>query len=355
MATSKNDKTKGKIRKIASLDPDDFIDTGLVDEVYAEVTLSRLEPYNYGGNQSKYSLALHLELEGFGESEDVKIPPVYYSAGDLNLFVPSMDGYEPAGLTVEQYQDLASGEGSLDDDEIADCQGIYAYQVGKYDNISKSTNLHHFLTALRQAGFDKEKLASGDFSEIEGLKAFWTRQPQRSRKGMKSGEGEADSSSDNGDRKKTILLPMDIIKDKAGKGKSSAASTSTKAKTKARPAASDDDDEPEEEARPSKKSKPTTSSGLDSRVEELLTDAIDSSKSKTLRRENLSAIIIKNLTGSDRANATKLVSDINWIGDSARPWDYDRKAKTLSAKDDDMEEEELEEETEEEEEEESED
>lgn len=122
----------------ASIRPSDFSEGGGAPiQMNLLVLESRLVQWDYEGKSPTPTLALRLSLK----NDEGETYSQYYSAGDLQRFVPSEDGKR-------------------------------AKKVGTAEKISKSTNMFVFFQAVVNAGFPENKL-EGDVSVIEGLYAYW--------------------------------------------------------------------------------------------------------------------------------------------------------------------------------------
>lgn len=155
------------VRKGVSLNPDDFVQGGLVDDVDAVIKTARFVKWDYQGKTDPV-LGLHLNFA----SKDGEEYDQYYSAGDLKRFAPSDDGK---------------------------C----AIPVGDAQALTISSNACQFLISVANAGFAKNKLGE-DLSVLDGLGCHLRRVAQAERKGLKTEKKE-------GDRDKTILVVSEIL------------------------------------------------------------------------------------------------------------------------------------------------
>lgn len=119
--------------------------TGLLDDVDVTLKQARFVTYDYDGKSPKPVLCLGVTMtDEAGEDHDQ-----YYSAGDLQYFVPSNDGKK-------------------------------AMKAGNKDGLNDNTNAVLFLSSLVNAGFPEDKLGD-DISAIEGTYCHVNRvaQPKR--------------------------------------------------------------------------------------------------------------------------------------------------------------------------------
>lgn len=134
--------------KGVSLDPDSFPEGGgLLDNVDVVWKNPRFEMWDYAGKgPSIPTLAIDLETD---EGEPVT---QYWSAGNAEDFKPSTNGMK-------------------------------LVPIGASSGPTKSTNLHHLLKSLKEAGFPKEKMVAGTVDVYEGLKCHMVR-VKTDRKGL---------------------------------------------------------------------------------------------------------------------------------------------------------------------------
>lgn len=183
-------------QRIASLNPADFIEGGLLDDADVIVKEARFALWDYNG-QAKQTAALRVV---FVDGED-KTHEQYYSAGDPERYVPSDDG----------------------------CSLII---TGTSSGLNKTSNAALFITSLVNADAKVgELLAGGNISKIDGLRAHVNRVAQQKRAGL--------AGSDDG-KNRTILLVTKIIAlpgQKPSGAKKGGAPTPAATASKAAPAA----------------------------------------------------------------------------------------------------------------------
>lgn len=156
-----------------SLNPNTFVEGGLIDDVDAEFIEVQFCGYDYNGTVEAV-LALGIKMRCTVDNQQ-KDYDQYYSAGDLANFAPSPDGYslEPV-----------SGKTAL----------------------NSNSNAAKFLMSLQAAGAGAldEILNSGSVQGLVGLKCHMNRVAQPKRSGIvRTGK--------NADREQTILLVTKII------------------------------------------------------------------------------------------------------------------------------------------------
>lgn len=184
----------------ASLNPADFAQGGILDDVDVTIVGSRVTseaPDGYTSDKPMCFLELMLQEEG-NENPTAQS----FSAGDLKRIMPSEDGL---------HFELAPGVAGL----------------------NQNTNAAMFLRSLLDHSFPVDKLSAGDVSVMVGLICHVNRIPQPKRSGLAQKEGE---------RERTVLVVTAIHKmpwDKPGTKTATAtkAPTSIKAPTGAVPAA----------------------------------------------------------------------------------------------------------------------
>jgi len=263
-------------RRFVSLDPDKMVEgggglpTGFIGEV---VALSFI-PHNYlnkagvSMSQGKYSLAVMADiLPDDNQGDNPTLTPAnltpdgyvrtYLGAGSLTLFVPSDDGVEPKGADWAGYESLAKGEpnSSVEPDEVPQFSALYVaptpavLETAKkksgedeygnpkvYPEMSKSTNLSHWLQCAKDAGAKELVESAQSLADLVGLYGRWDRVPQHTRDNLDAANKAASGGGDTGaqTRAKEILVLTEAMVKKGGTGASKAAA----AKPKAAPAKS---------------------------------------------------------------------------------------------------------------------
>lgn len=141
----------------ASLNPADFTAGGLLDDVDVTFASVRFCEWDYNGAVDHPVLALLVSMEYQDADGKQATAEQYYSAGDLNRFVPSEDG-------------------------------SHAIAVGNAKGLAGGTNAATFLKSVFDAGFPIDRLGDGDVSKLEGTVAHINRQAQQKRGGNISGK-----------------------------------------------------------------------------------------------------------------------------------------------------------------------
>ena len=139
-----------------------FAQGGLIDDIDVEILDAAFAEWDYNGKQPAV-LALGIQYA----DTDGKTYDQYYSAGDLQYFVPSEDG-------------------------------TMAVPVGDKAMLNDNTNTAKFLMSLMECGFPEDKLASGNVKVLVGTKGHVNRVAQPKRQGLIRGG--------NQDKESTILL-----------------------------------------------------------------------------------------------------------------------------------------------------
>ena len=153
-------------QQYVSINPDTFVQGGLIDDVDAILTSVRFTEFDYEGKSDKV-LALKVAFT----TPDGEAHEQYYSAGDLKRFRPTDDGKH-----------------------IVPVAGATCLVV--------SSNASQFLTSVANAGFPKNKM-DRDISVLDGTGVHLRRIAQAERKGLAKKEGD--------DKQKTILVVEKIL------------------------------------------------------------------------------------------------------------------------------------------------
>lgn len=280
---------------VASMNPDNMVQGGLKDDFDGLITKSRLVPWDYDGNIDHDILAVALTIQVDGEDE----PFVqHYSAGELESFVPSMDGENPVDMSGEDKSEM---------------EGIYALGVGSKTGLNNNTNWAHFIGALIAAGFDKAAITA-DVRFCEGVYGHFNRVAQKKRSGIVNQNEQQNTKKRNND----ILVVTEIkeIRDlsetkPAKKGAAAAKSAPAKPAPAAKSA-------PAEEAE-----------SLEDRVRAVVGEAVKAAGEEGLAKNKLSALVMKAFNGGDKAKALKLVGSADFLGADENTWAFDPEEGTL--------------------------
>lgn len=276
--------------RAVSFNPDDLVQAGLADDFDGEITEVRYVPWDYDGHLDHHILAARVSIlpdedSGFDEFTQ------HYSAGDLQFFLPSVDGENPVDLEADDEDDMA---------------GRFVVPVGRRESLANSSNWAAFVIAAVEAGFPKDQISS-DAGVFEGISGHFNRVPQQKRSGI-----QVDGEGDN--RRREILVLTEVEEVKAKKA------TKKKAKKKASPKKStkkaDDDDAGEGD-------------DLAERLTGVVVEALAEAEDMTLSKAKLPSIVIKQFDGAEKAKAVKLVSDAAFL-ESGEGWEYDADEGTLT-------------------------
>lgn len=155
--------------KFLNMNPTTYVKGGLMDDVDVEVVGSVFEWFDYGGVATSVpALKLTLKDMDSGNEEEV-----HYSVGAAKDFEPSEDGE-------------------------------YIVPVGSSSFFRSGSNYAFFMGQLVLAGCPAEKLDNTPASVLVGLKAHMIRKEAPARDNLQSQQQE-------GDRKKTVLVPSKIV------------------------------------------------------------------------------------------------------------------------------------------------
>jgi hypothetical protein len=260
-----------EVKKGASLNPDDFIAGGLLDDVDATWKNVMFEMYNYGG-KSDPAPCLGADLITGAEIKPEDVVRQYWSCGSAENWEPSEDG---ARLVP----------------------------VGGDTELRKSTNLFMLLKSLKEAGFPMAQLADGNVTVLNGLKAHMRRidAPKRGNMPVQSPRRGASGKEYERDNKvlcveKIIALPSEAPKDEpkaAKKGGKKAAADPGKAEGK--PQA------------------PAPSADMDSKAKELLVNIIVQGGGRA-NKKDIPSLGFKALgTDPDRLKVLSLLFNDEWM------------------------------------------
>lgn len=350
-------------RETVSFLPEDMISGGLPDDFNGRMDKVRIVPFNYLGNRAEYSLAVRVDIT---PDEDSGLDPFsqYYTAGNLAEFVPTIDGKTPVGATVDQYLELAAGEGVIPDDEIGEYEGTEFLPIGKKTGVANNSNFALFLAALLTLpeGPKIREIWSKQVSFLEGMVCHFNRlepdtKTKKSRSGLQEGAGAGDSNKERkGDGK--ILLPTELIEmpPSANGKKKTAASTAAPAKASSKPTAAarpvskptrstqleEEPDEPEEQEEGTETETEVedqegtedsdTDNGerdFDSEVSAAVLEIL-ATKNGKVARSALLPLIMGHFEGKDKPAAMQRAGQDDFLTGFSDLWKYDAKSKTLT-------------------------
>jgi len=297
--------------RVASMSPDSFVSGGLMDDVDGTIIKARYVPWDYNGTLDHHVLGVAVTIQVEGEAE----PYVqHYSAGDLEHFMPSMDGENPVNL--EGY----GGEGYNPED----AEGIYALKVGKKEGLANSSNWAQFIVAALDAKFPTDKLGANTDC-FEGAIGHFNRVPQKKRSGLVK-PAAADTKGKSND-----ILVMTEFKGWANAAKKpSTASTSPAA---AKSASS----KPSTAAKPSTTATSTATaagggaSALDDKLVEIVVNAVAAAGDDGLNKSKLPSFALKGLGAADKGKGVKRVVEADFLSGHEEAWIYDADSGVLFA------------------------
>jgi hypothetical protein len=256
--------------KPISLNPDDFVQGGLVDDIDVTLTKLRFMPFDYQG-KSDPILALLVQMKDADGTEYEQ----YYSAGDPKRYTIIQDGKAIASIT---------GGGSL----------------------VKSSNASQFINSIVNSGFSKNLLGAGDVTAFEGTNCHVRRVAQEKRAGLTQ---QADASG----REKTILLVTKINSlpgEKMGKG-TAAKATAAKA-TAAAPAASNGSGE------------------LTDRAVEIVMGILAENGGTILKSKLPTAVFQAAKDDPNKGKLSNLAFSPEFLGAEGRPWSFNAAEGTVA-------------------------
>jgi|SRR5882757_4353334 len=135
----------------ASLNPDDFTQGGLLDDMDVTFLECRFTEWDYNGTADKPALCLLVTME-YDDQGEAKTQEQYYSAGDLSRFIPSEDGKR-------------------------------AISVAGARGLNSNTNAALLLKSVIEQGFPVANFGDGDVSAMDGMQCHINRVPQPKRGG----------------------------------------------------------------------------------------------------------------------------------------------------------------------------
>lgn len=228
-----------------------------------------------------------IEFEYINESEDAGDPePLFLSAGKANRLVPSEDGEEPA----------ESGPFFIPAEE------------SKARGLNKNSNLWQFYNSLAkpEAGklkFDTSLLDEKGIEALVGLELHVRRAPSKNQPEPGSGE-----------RERTIVIVSEILS--LGKGKA--------AKAKAKKAKDEDEDEADADT-------DSDADPIDEEAEAIVVKALKKAGDDGIEKDALTKkVFVEVAKSKNKKSILAKLGDDEWLGDDARPWEYDTDSETLT-------------------------
>lgn len=281
---------KGKAPSaVASMNPDNMAQAGLMDDFDGMIEKVRLVPWDYNGNIDHHILAVAVTIRPDGEEPFTQ----HYSAGaELDQFAPSMDGEESVDLDANDPESL---------------EGVFALRVGSKEQLPNNSNWAHFIRALIDAGFDAGQLAA-DVRFAEGVYGHFNRIPQKKRSGIvvTPPAGGATEKKRNND----ILVVTELKDAPKGTGTTSKGAapakanpaTGSTAKGVAKKAAPVEQEEEEVQETGDRDE-------LDTALVALIQEAVGKAGDDGLLKGKLAPLALKGLPGPLKAKGVKRISD----------------------------------------------
>lgn len=302
---------------VASMNPDNMLQGGLKDDFKGIIRKVRLCPWDYDGKIPHYVLAVAVTIEE-KEPEDPKNPIFvqHYSAGDLDSFIPSMDGETGVDLAADAPQAPEDGadEATVDAYHQAlsaykeSLEGIYALRVGKKEQLNNNTNWAHFIRAALEARFPVEKLTAA-VSCFEGVEAQFNRVPQAQRKGLVKAQAAEEKKRANDILVITEILNLDALT----KGQKAAAP-----KSPASPAASKSAAKPAASKTPTSTPAAAASSGnggggdLDAKLGDIVRAAVAEAP-EGLHKSKLPAAALAKLSAAEKGKGVARITNADFL------------------------------------------
>lgn len=290
----------------ASNNPDDF-SLGRADKFVGVITSALNLPYR-GKNSKDGKFYCTVGLR-FMPEEDSGYEPFteLYQAGFLNEVIPSKDGENPAGASIEDYLALAAGKGDLEKpcvdgsgNVIESSPYVGPHALGQY---SKKRSWRQFGEALRDA--DEKSVVDSSapgLGYLVGLKCRFDRVRQ-------TGVDGQPLPTKEGEQGFTVLVPTTVYGYVDKKGKSAASSKKAQETT----SASDNG-----------------SSELEDRIKEGIISALKAADGGKLKKGSLISKVSKGFDKSERAEAMSWISeDENLVDIDGTVYDMDEKVLEL--------------------------
>lgn len=250
--------------QVASLNPEDWTQGGLLDDIDVTFKEVRWVEWDYNGTIDTPVLALLASLE-YEDQGKVATQEQYYSAGDLSKFQPSADGRQ-------------------------------AISVGGAKGLNSNTNAGMLIKSFIDAGFPQDKLGTGDVGAFDGTVAHINRVAQPKRGGR-----VADKNSAGFDLTVAVITKIHKMPWETTAGKTAAKPVATRPTTKA-PLAAPPADEPEGEA-----------GEMDVAAAEILLAVLEAKKG-TVAKSGIAPGSFKALSGNtNRAAILALITNADWL------------------------------------------
>lgn len=314
-----NKPTAGKAAggsRAVSMNPDDFVASGLHSDFDGFVREARTALWNYdNGNGPKVDESGNVVFGSFVklvvvDKADGQEYIQYYSATYPDAFVPSMDGETPSEL-----------------DEAGCSEGVFFVPAegSTKSALGNNTNYAQFLRALRDAGYKEAWQADVRF--LEGVSGHWDRVPVE----KKGGQVRVTEDADKKNRKNDVLVVTRYD------GREAAAGGATGGKPVAgKPAATKPTPVATKPSAPATPSAPTSGGGdLDSKLIPIVQSLLPADGTP-IKKASLSGAIMKTkLTPQEKAAGVKRISSnefLSWgMEQDPALWAFDAEAGDVFA------------------------
>jgi hypothetical protein len=280
----------------ASLNPEDFTQGGLLDDIDVVFKQCRFVSWDYNGSIDTPVLALMVEFE-YNDNGKQASSEQYYSAGDMSRFVPSEDG----------------------------CR---ASAVAGAKSLNNNTNAAMLIKSVVEQGFPADRFGDGDISVMDGLHAHINRVPQPSRGGNISEKNNAGYDKTVAIVTKIHKMPWEQASGSKAQGKASPVATATRpnpttaAMAPGRSAAT----KPPSDANPEPDDFTEEAAGI--------MIAVLDAKNGEVKKSQLAAAAFKPLSGNpNRSGILALITSDDWLAEQGENfgWAYENSTVTASA------------------------
>lgn len=251
-----------------SLDPDDAVSGGLLDDVNVVWSKPAFVVYDYDGKAPKVP-ALRVTLLEQESGEEMQTQ--YYKAGNLDAVTPTEDG-----------------------------KGLVPVP-GKTGSINNKSRIYQLMISLKNAGLTKEKMAeiTTDITFLDGLSCHMVQEPALSKPVTPK------KKADGTDYESTVLVVESVKKwpwEKAGGPTKTKSTAAGKTKAAATPAAADTGD-------------------FQQKCIDFLKGAVD--EAGAVEKKDLPKIVMDRLKADPQRTAVlKTIFDDTWLSEEGRPWTY---------------------------------
>lgn len=286
------------------MDPGEFVSGGLASDFDGVVIEAVTEVWNYdNGNGPKLDEQGNIILAPFvrlviqrhdGEESVIS----HYKAGELEQFMPSVDGENPA----EQ------------NPETGLCDGEYFVKTGTKTAMGKDTNWGQLLSNLKDAGFEAKggQWQASVTKMLLGLDGHWDRVAAKKRSGMVVREEDANKKTND-------ILCCTAVK-AVGTGVAVKPAAAKTAPAAAKPAAA--------KAAPAAAAAATTPAAAGGSDDELagIVQSVLKTDGTAVKKGSLPAAVMRSkLAPAVKAASSKKVVDNDWLaaGSDAGLWVFD--------------------------------